>query len=277
MIVKIKSYKRMAALQPVIYYVLGNRERLFNKKGRSFLFTNNFKGQTPLEWVHEIRANEKHRRHKRKNNVMFTQEIISFHRGDSKNISIPKMRDITGEYIRLRNPNGLYIATPHFDKHHWHIHIIAAAVEYGSGKSLRMSREQLGQLKKDIQAYQLEKYPELSRSVVRHGRKKKAKLTEKEYQYKMRTRKRTKREEIRDIINSCARNVNSQDEFFERLRSQKLETYVRGGKIYGVTNGEKRYRFKTLGIDLDSITLEKNIGPTKRISENLEIDHRLSL
>jgi predicted DNA-binding protein (MmcQ/YjbR family) len=250
MIVKIKSYKRIGASRNLLEYAINDKKRLFDKNGRSFVITQNLKGQSIDEWVKEIKENETYRKHKRKNNIFLTQEIISFHREDSKNITLKKMEDMAREYMRLRNPAGIFVAAPHFDKSHWHIHIIAASLEYRTGKSLRMSRQEFSELKQNIQTYQVEKYPELAKSVVRHGRKKKARITDREYQYKLRTGKQTKREEVIALIKSCSLNTSSQEEFFARLKACKLQHYERGGRITGIVYDEKKYRFKRLGIDL---------------------------
>lgn len=268
MIVKIKSYKRIGAARGLLEYALNNKERLFDKQGRSFVITHNLKGQGIDEWVKEIKENETYRKHKRKNNNFLTQEIISYHRSDSKNITLKKMEKMAREYMRLRNPNGLYVAVPHFDKNHWHIHIIAASLEYRTGKSLRMSRKEFSELKQNAQSYQIQKYPELTHSVVRHNRKRKARITDREYQYKRRTGKQSRREAVIALIKSCTLNTPSQEEFFARLQGCKLQTYVRGGRIYGVTDGEYKYRFKTIGIDLDRIGIpEKTITRNKRTRE----------
>lgn len=250
MIVKVKTYKRIGACRRLLEYVIEDKKRLFDKNGQSFVITHNLKGQSIDEWVQEFKENETYRKYKRKNNTIITQEILSFHKGDSKNISLKKMQKLAKEYMRLRAPekNPVWVACPHFDKEHWHIHIIVAAVKFRTGQSLRMSRSEFGQLKKDIQAYQMAKYPELSRSVVSHGRKKKVRVTDREYQNKLRTGKKTKREELLTLLKICSLNVSTQDEFFALLRAKGLQTYQRGGKIVGVIVDERKYRFKSLGV-----------------------------
>jgi hypothetical protein len=260
MIIKIKSYSRIGAARGLLEYALNDRKRLFDKSGRSFVLTHNLKGQGIDEWVKEINENETYRKHKRKNNIFLTQEIISFHRGDSKNITLKKMQNMAREYLRMRNPNGIYVAVPHFDKNHWHIHIIAASLEFRTGKSLRMSRQELADLKKNIQTYQIQKYRELVKSVVRHGRKSRSRITDKEYEYKARTGKQTKREEVLALIKSCSLNTPSQEEFFARLQRVQATPYERGRQITGIIYDNKKYRFKRLGIDLMRIGLpEKEI------------------
>ncbi len=250
MIVKVKGYKSVAAVRNLIAYAMDDRKRIFDKNGRSFVLTNNLKGQTIEEWAREFKENEKHRIHNRKNNVKITQEIIAFHKGDTKMLTLKKMEKIARQYMRLRNTNAVYVAVPHFDKEHPHIHIVAAAVEYHSGKSLSMSRGKFMQLKKDIQAYQIEKFPELARSVVRHGRRKKTRLTDREYQYRLRTGSHTKREEIIELVTRCLRDANSPEEFLNRMAAENVQTYSRNGKTIGVIRHGRKYRFKQLGVEL---------------------------
>ncbi len=254
----------MAAARNLIAYAMDDRKRIFDKQGRSFVLTNNLKGQTIEEWTREFKENETYRIHRRKNNVKITQEIIAFHRGDAKMLSLKKMEKIAREYMRLRNPNAMYVAVPHFDKEHPHIHIVAAAVEYRSGKSLHMSRRQFVQLKKDIQVYQIEKYPELARSVVRHGRKKKARVTDKEYQMKLRTGKKTTREEVIDLVSSFVAAATSQEDAHMRLHTSNLQMYQRGNKTSGIIYKGKKYRFKSLGFDLQKIGV-----PEKEVRKNM--------
>ncbi len=74
-----------------------------------------------------------------------------------------------------------------FDKQHYHIHICASGIEYKTGKSLRLTKPELQKLKKDIQQFQMGRFPELSNSVVQHGKKLNFVLTDKEYPIKLRT------------------------------------------------------------------------------------------
>ncbi len=85
---------------------------------------------------------------KERKNVFVTHEILSWHRDDAKNITLQKMQDMAREYINIRNPNGMYIAVPHFDKEHYHIHICASGVEYRTGKVMRLSKKELVNEKK---------------------------------------------------------------------------------------------------------------------------------
>ena len=88
-------------------------------------------------------------------------------------------------------------------------------------------------LKKNIQQYQQEKFPALSKSMVEHGKKYKALITEKE--------------KVLVILNACYKKASSKETFYELLKECKVQTYTRGGKMTGVVFGKHKFRFKRLG------------------------------
>jgi hypothetical protein len=221
--------------------------RLYDKENKSFAITHHLKGNTINQWEKQLKENEALRKRRRKGNVILTHEIISFHKDDAKNISLDKLENIAREYIHRRNINGMFVAVPHFDKEHYHIHICASGVEYRSGKSLRMSKAEFQKLKKDIQDYQLEHYPELSKSVVAHEKKDKTRLTEKEYQYKLRTGRATEKELVIGMLKTCYKAAQSKNDFYKKLEEVGLKTYNRSGKTTGVIFGKTKFRFNRLG------------------------------
>lgn len=171
MIIKIKSHKRISSFQKVLNYMIHDKDRLFDERGKSFAITHNLKGDTIKEWVEQYIKNEECRKNKRVDSVLCTHEIVSFHRDDAKNISLEKLEDMARQYIQKRGKNALSVAVPHFDKQHYHIHLCVSGVEYLTGKGMRLSKVQLHGLKKELQEYQVRKYPELSRSVVNYEKK----------------------------------------------------------------------------------------------------------
>src|SRR4051812_16608192 len=118
MIIKIKSHKR-PVFEKVLKYMIHDKDRLFDKEGRSFAITHNLKGDNIDEWVRQYKANEEFRQRKRKDSVYLTHEILSWHREDAKHITLSKMESMAREYIRQRNRKGMYVAVPHFDREHY--------------------------------------------------------------------------------------------------------------------------------------------------------------
>lgn len=234
--------------------MLNDKDRLFDKDGKSFAITHNLKGNSIAEWEKQFKENETHRQRKRSDSVYLTHEILSWHRGDAKNITLAKMEAMAREYIKLRNPKGMYVAVPHFDKEHYHIHICASGIEYRTGKSLRLPKLELQKLKKDIQQYQLEHFPELSKSVVAHGKKEKSNSSDKEYQIKLRTGRETGKEQVLGILKTCYKKANSKENFFELLKASGLQTYTRSGNTTGVIHNNYKFRFHRLGFTEERFT-----------------------
>ncbi len=270
MILKIKSHKK--SFHDLLEYMLHDKDRLFDREGKSFIVTYNLKGNNINEWEMQFKENETYRTQRRKDNVLLTHEILSWHRDDAKDITLKKLEEMTREYIKLRNPNGLYIAVPHFDKGHYHVHVCASGIEYHNGKSLRLSKAELQKLKKNIQNYQVEKYPELSHSIVEHGGKNKSLVTEKEYQHKHRTGRESEKEKIIETLQTCYKKVFSKESFFELLNESGLSSYSRGGKVTGILYQGRKFRFSTLGFTDEKLKeLDKSIEREKelrRLREN---------
>lgn len=251
MIVKVKPYKR-PAFAKLLNYMLDKKSKILNRKGECFVIIHNLRGEEIEDWVEQFKENEKHRQYNHKKKNYLTHEIISFHKEDVNNISLEKMEDMAREYIQLRNPNGMYVAVPHFDKDHYHIHICASALQYRSGKSMRMSKQDFQELKKGIQMYQQKKYPELTKSVVGHG-KKGVNVSDKEYQMKLRTGKETEREKIVVILETCFSQATSEKDFRSKINEAGLKTYERGGKISGIIYGKHKFRLSRLGLGKERI------------------------
>lgn len=245
-----------------------NKDRLVDQNKRSFAVTHNLKGNTIAQWVKQYKENETHRLRNRIDSVKLTHEILSWHKDDAKNISLEKMEAMAREYIQKRNPRGIYVAIPHFDKSHYHVHICASGVEYKTGKSLRLSKIDLQKLKVDIQNYQKEKFPELSKSVVEHGKKDENRLTEKEYQLKLRTGRETEKEKLTAALKTCYKKSNSRETFFQLLKECGIKTYERGGKITGVVSDDKKFRFNRLGYTEDRLLyLDRSIIRESELKE----------
>ena len=93
-------------------------------------------------------------------------EILSFHKADREHLTPEVLEDLTRKYLSLRAPDGLAFASSHHDREHIHVHIVLSGTELRSSKTLRMDNPTFTRVRRQIEAYQLEKYPELTKSVV---------------------------------------------------------------------------------------------------------------
>ena len=264
--------------------MINDKDRLYDKEGRSFAITHNLKGDSISTWVKQFQANEQKRQRKRSDSVYITHEILSWHRDDAKNITLAKMEAMAREYIRKRNNKVLFVAVPHFDKEHYHIHICASGVDK-TGMSLRLPKSDLLKLKKEIQQYQIEKFPEISKSIVNHGKVRDKNLepkevtSDKEFQFKLRTGRDTEKELLIGMLKTCYKRAISKEDFFLKLKESGLETYERSGKITGIKKGNMKFRFNRLGFteqrieDLNKFNEREKELNERRASKQKTINH----
>ncbi len=216
-------------------------------------YLHNLRGTSKKEWVKEFCKNEAFRKNPgRKNQTYFYHAMLSFSNLDTEKITPDILSDITKKFIELRGSTGIYLSSEHMDRSHFHIHCLISALEFKTGKAFRMSKNQLQDLKIELQNYQQLKYPELENSLPNHGAGKEY-ITSKEHNAKIRNPKSYKKDELSNKINEILNISTSRQEFFEKLQNEGLFHYERGGKTYGISLDDKNYRFSTLGIDLDKI------------------------
>ena len=129
------------------------------------------------------------------------------------------------------------------------------------------------EIKKELQQYQIEKYPELTHSIVDHEKsKKKESVSEKEYQLTKRTKQPSERERTKELLTKLYKQSNSKEDFYKRIQDNGLKMYERGGKNYGI-DGDRKMRFSTLGFDNKKIdTLDATIEFEKIRNDEIEND-----
>ncbi len=249
MIVKIKSRKNKTYRQ-LIEYMLHDNDRLSGREG--FVVAHNLKGNKIDSWVNQLKELEVGRVLRRKDSVTMTHEILSWHKDDARHITAEKMEQMTREYIRLRVGvrGAKVLAIPHYNKEHYHVHLLVSGVDT-TGKAMRMSRGEFGDIKKQVQQHQITNFRELTKSVVAHGRKSKLRVNDQEVQMKQRMKKVSIHEKVREAVLECQAQARSQEDFLVQLQRKNLEVYVRGGKLYGVVQDNRKFRFGTLGVQLD--------------------------
>jgi len=167
MIIKSKSYKSTKAFETVTAYVLREIEH-----EKSFVLTRFIKGNNKsVEYIkNQLAANESYRLHKRKNSVKLYMDILSFHKDDAHKLGNDKLKKIARKYISLRANCAIALATVHRDKSHVHLHILLSGVEYRTGNSIRVTRDEFKKVKQEIEAYQAKEYPELFKSAINHDK-----------------------------------------------------------------------------------------------------------
>jgi hypothetical protein len=229
--------------------MMHDKDRYKDERGDSFVLQHNVTGRTVKSWVKQYEKNEDNRLYLRSNSVRMYHEILSWSNKDTQSMTVDKMQDMAKKYIELRGENSMFVAVPHRDKTHWHVHFCISGTKIETGLASRISRDEFKNIKKEIQQYQIEKYPELSNSIVNHDRSKKKELVnEREYQLTKRTKQPSEKEHTKALLTKLYKQSTSKENFYKRIQNKGLKIYDRGGKKYGI-EGDRKMRFSTLGFD----------------------------
>ncbi|MBK6573958.1 MAG: relaxase/mobilization nuclease domain-containing protein [Saprospiraceae bacterium] len=214
----------------------------------------NLKSHTTKGWTKELNNNFELRLNKRKDNIRLHHTIISFSNKDKKQINPELLKDITKKYIELRGKDNIYLASSHHDKEHIHLHIVMSSTKLITGESNRISRQEFRDLKLALDEYQKEKYPELVNSLPAHGKSQKLQLSDPELKLQVWQGKLSEKQELFQTVETVYNQSKSVDNFLSELKSEGINSYSRGGKVYGVEDESgKHYRFKTLGFELKKL------------------------
>ena len=283
MIIKSKSIKSKKALENTIRYILTKE----SQKELGFIINRYIKGdrnfdslmdeaQTDLKkqekilekriknMVNQFSQNESKRKIQRSNANIAYHEIISFHKSDTDKLPKKVMLKIARKYAKERSPNSMVVSFLHQEKDHLHIHNVISALEFATGKPVRLSRKEFKEVKNRMEQYQ-DKELGLEFSKVNHSKKKDT-ILQLDIERELNLRgKRSERQDIQDILVGVYARERKEIVHYRELEKAGLKLYSRGGKIVGVQGFRRRYRLKTLGFD-----------PALRLSmENIQSPYRM--
>ncbi len=214
--------------------------------------------------------------HRRKNGVYLYHEILSITKAEKLDLKKQKeaLREIAYEYARNRANQNLIFGTLHDDHdEHLHYHLIISANAVGESKKTRLSKAQFDRFKKDMEKRVLKNYPELEQKVV-INHEAKEKLSNKAYETKRRTKKKLKRDILKEKLQAIFKETQTKQAFFETLSKEKLEIYIRGKNI-GIKELEtgRKHRLKTLGLDEEFKALSSRIKRDECADESQMCDN----
>ena len=224
-----------------------------------FTYLHNLSGVMPddLEGIEEAFKNNNAFRRKRKNGIGQYHEVMSFHPDDTAYLQEhPEiLEDLARVYLGLRAPHTLAIARPHTDKNHLHLHFMISPNELGSSKSIRLSKKQFQALRRTMESYQLEYYPELTKSYVQSRDKEKYEeraqtQRHKEWQMGKRGVGILDKERLASVVKEALAKTDDLAVFQDMLGKEGVEVYRYRGKVQGVVYNGRKYRFgRLLGAD----------------------------
>jgi len=211
---------------------------------------NNIRARSVNGYIREFGENEKFRQNLRKDSVLAFHTILSFSQLDSKHLNEKVLKDIAQKYISLRAEQSLVVGAVHRDKDHTHIHLIQSGVQFCTGVSNRISRQQFQELKVAMQEYQIQKYPQLVHSVPEHGKSKNGKTKESGSEKNIKSERSLDKNILHVLLETTYGKSTSKEHFLAQLQEQGHVPYFRNGRFQGIKfEGVRKFRINRFGYD----------------------------
>jgi len=202
----------------------------------------------------EFLVNETYRK-ETANRLYCFHTILSLSDLDKEQATPEVLHAIAKKYLELRGDDILAYAMPHLDSEARHIHVLEGATRYRENRSSSLRKQELQQLKLDMEAFIKEQFPQLEHSEVIHGTGK-TYTQEAEYQLQKRTGKESKRQQLTTLVHRAHSQANGKQQFLDILAEAGFLHYERNsdGTPTGViSESGRKYRFKTMGISPEQI------------------------
>lgn len=249
------------------------------KQEYSFTLFHNLSGINEQDQERIIQAFQENNRYRkvRKGGVGINHDILSFHAGDSAWIrDHPEaLEDIGREYLEQRAPNAIGIIKPHYDKDHIHVHVVYSPNEKGRSTTVRISKQEFQKIRRELERYQEQHYPELSMSYVQDRDKYKTQKLESHREivkgeYVSRNSVKSLLQEM--LVKNMA-SASSLKDLATKIEKEGFQPYYRNGHLQGILFRGRKYRISTLlkGGDegLDKFHSLQKRSKTKGISRSM--------
>jgi len=187
---------------------------------------------------------------KRANGNALFHEIIAL----EPNIDLPvktqikALRKIAVRYLERRAPQQLAIGVIHAETAHVHIHLMISANAVLSKKRVWMYKRDFAEIQRELEAYQLAKFPELGAAQHYDRARQGVKRTNREQTARLRSGKASHKEELATELNTILKNARGRKSLDKALAARNFSLYQRGRSIGVQTAGGRRYRLTTLGL-----------------------------
>lgn len=282
MIIKSMSRKH-ASFAQLIDYIEGEAKL----RSRKYSVFHNTYSRNTDRLKAEFMENSEHLRY-RKNGVYLYHEVISITRTQQIDEDQQKaaLKQIVEEYLHHRGKHNLAYAVLHEDTEHLHFHIVMSANEAGERDRTRLSKEKFAEIQTDLEAWVLQKHPELEQQAVfhknqteaerqqrkekkDHEKADKAHLSKAGEELKRRGGKTSIRDEMQEKLADIFTTATDPRHFADLLEKAGFKLYQRGQQ-YGVTDSQgKKYRLNKLGLSeawekLEAKMMEKLQGKDKQ-------------
>lgn len=264
MIIKSMSRKH-ASFAQLIDYIEGEAKL----RSRKYSVFHNTYSRTTDRLKAEFMENSEHLRY-RKNGVFLYHEVVSITRTQQIDEDQQKtaLKQIVEEYLSHRGKHNLAYAVLHEDTEHLHFHIVMSANEAGERDRMRLSKQKFAEIQTNLEAWVLEKHPELEQKAVfyknqtaeerekkaeakakgKHETSQKTHLSNKGEELKRRGGKTSIRDDMQEKLADIFTTATDPRHFADLLEKAGFKLYQRGQQ-YGVTDSQgKKYRLNKLGL-----------------------------
>lgn len=242
MIIKSMSRKSTSFSQLYDYLTRDENSHTFSRNTYTQAHSRN-------EFINEFYENAKHIKNSR-GKVFMYHEVLSL---EINNLSISKQKeillDLSEKYLSSRADRHLSFGVVHEEKNNIHLHLMISANGIEGEQRIRLSKEQFSQIQKDLENYKNQNYPELEQSSFYQNEKDLSKEKQQEQELKNRGA-RSVRDEIKEELERTFSNATSKTYLEKHLHSLGYEIYTRG-QTQGIKCNGKKYRLKTLGLELE--------------------------
>lgn len=268
----LKNLSRRTSIHQLFTYVFEKERKTIHDHIKPFVIKHNLRSHSVKNWVKEFELNEQNRIIKRINSTKLNHAILSLSSKDSQFINEKVLRDLANKFIELRGRNNIYVIKAHNDVKHPHIHILYSAVEYQTGISNRISRDDFRDLKNSLDEYQRMKYPDLENSLNDYIRGKSKKLTKEEQKLQFQKNHQSQKLSLIETLEKVFSKSTSVKDLESNLKAEGHELYFRNDTLQGIKfQGEKKFRFSRLGDYQERITeLSKVQTIEKRTLEGIQ-------
>ncbi|NVK30110.1 MAG: hypothetical protein HWE20_03840 [Gammaproteobacteria bacterium] len=190
---------------------------------------------------------------KRKNGNYYYHEIISITRSSQIPEAEQKrlFEQLIQEYIASRCPDCLVLAGLHDEKDsNLHYHLMISANRVSEKKRFYLNKKAFDEVKRGLERYTNEKFPELEqgRVIDKQRGDEKLKLSQKEVELKKRTKKASKKEQLHEFLSDALQYSADKTEFLTHIEKLGFTLEYRGKNARIIDAQGKAHRLSTLGL-----------------------------
>lgn len=242
----------------------------------------------------EFERNARYLKKHSRGNVLY-HEILSFsaeylkhiERGSNDANRGAAMRDleervtqIGQEYIQRRAPKQMAYGVIHRDTDHLHLHLLISANQVEQSKREWLTKAEFAEVQKSIEAYVLQKHPELGQSLI-YGKDRQAeriKTQAHEQAMNARTGGKSRKEQLTSNLHQLFELAGSHQELEARAKALGATFYTRGqsiGVIVREEDGkERRHRLRALGLQEHYYATQErwNTGKTQQADKEQDME-----